>query len=200
MSKNNSNEDIRLRAWNNKVQNDLPGSIAGIGYLMEQQRQFLQDCFEAVLKHQEFTDTRFQDLDKITQAIAENYTAIQVQQAQQHREVRDLVHSMETRYAELSTKLTELKSKLAEMDSKLTASEETEPEQEIQVKARTLPWLVGWILLKADVVAKVGDTWKLFREETGETLEVKGSFWDLRRESRKQLKRAALEAKLKALK
>lgn len=198
MSKNN-NEDIRVRAWNNKVQNDLPGSIAGIGYLMEQQRQFLQDCFEAVLKHQEFTDTRFQDLDKLTQAIAENYTAIQVQQAQQHREVRDLVHSMETRYAELSTKLTELNSKLTELENKLDAPDE-EPEPEPQDKTRTLPWIVSWILLKADVVAKVGDTWKLLREDTGETLEVKGSFWDLRRESRKQLKRAALEAKLQALK
>ena len=192
MSKNNSNEDIRLRAWNNKVQNDLPGSIAGIGYMMEQQRQFLQDCFEAVLKHQELTDNRFQDLDKLTQAI-------QVQQAQHHREVRDLVHSMETRYAELSTKLTELNSKLTELENKLDAPDE-EPEPEPQVKTRTLPWIVSWILLKADVVAKVGDTWKLLREDTGETLEVKGSFWDLRRESRKQLKRAALEAKLKALK
>jgi hypothetical protein len=199
MSKNSNTEDIRLRAWNNKVQNDLPGSIAGIGYMMEQQRQFLQDCFEAVLKHQELTDNRFQDLDKLTQAIAEKYTAIQVQQVQHHREVRDLVHSMETRYAELSTKLTELNSKLTELENKLDVPDE-EPEPEPQVKTRTLPWIVSWILLKADVVAKVGDTWKLLREDTGETLAVKGSFWDLRRESRKQLKRAALEAKLKALK
>ena len=168
---------------------------------LEQQRQFLQDCFEAVLKHQELTDNRFQDLDKLTQAIAEKYTAIQVQQAQHHREVRDLVHSMDTRYAELSTKLTELNSKITELSAKLESQEdESEAEQETQVKTRTLPWIVSWILLKADVVAKVGDTWKLLREDTGETLAVKGSFWDLRRESRKQLKRAALEAKLKALK
>lgn len=195
MSKNE--ENLRLRAWNNKVQNDLSGSIAGIGYMTEQQRQFLQDCFEAVLKHQELTDNRFQDLDKLTQDIAEKYTAIQVQQAQHHREVRDLVHSMETRYAEISTKLTELNSKLTELENKLDASDE-EPKSVLPRKDLH-PWFVKHIF-KADQVYREAGAWYLLRKHNGNAQSLGCStLRELYARNKIQLRKNKLEDELSSL-
>lgn len=183
--------------WKARVENDLSGALASIGAMLEQQNEFLQQAFEAVLKHQELTDNRFQDLDKLTQDIAEKYTAIQVQQAQHHREVRDLVHSMETRYAEISTKLTEFSSKLTELENKLDAPDE-EPKPVLSRKDLH-PWIVKHIF-KADQVYREAGVWYLLRKHNGNAQSLGcNTLRELYSRNKIQLRKNKLEDELSSL-
>lgn len=185
------------RQWKTRVENDLSGSLASIGAMLEQQNEFLQQAFEAVLKHQELTDNRFQDLDKLTQDIAEKYTAIQVQQAQHHREVRDLVHSMETRYAEISTKLDAFNSKLTELENKLDAPDE-EPKPVLHRKDLH-PWIVKHIF-KADQVYREAGAWYLLRKHNGNAQSLGcNTLRELYARNKIQLRKNKLEDELSSL-
>ena len=55
------------RQWKDRVENDLAGSLASIGAMLEQQNEFLQQAFEAVLQHNNQVDARLDALEKRNQ-------------------------------------------------------------------------------------------------------------------------------------
>ena len=160
MSKNEENP--RLRAWNNKVQNDLSGALASMGAMLEQQNEFLQQAFEAVLQHNNQVDSRLDSLEKHEQE--NNSSALYEALTRQLDALSNELGDMKTALGNMGRELNHINGRLKELlDKPGTGKEEPKP---VLPRKDLHPWVVKHIF-KADQVYREAGAWYLLRKHNG---------------------------------
>ena len=148
--------------WKTRVENDLSGALASLGAMLEQQNEFLQQAFEAVLQHNNQVDARLDSLEKHNQedSISSLYGALTRQRDALSAELDD----MKTVLGNMRRELNHINGRLKELlDKPGTCKEEPKP---VLPRKDLHPWFVKHIF-KADQVYREAGAWYLLRKHNG---------------------------------
>lgn len=183
------------RQWKDRVENDLAGSLASIGAMLEQQNEFLQQAFEAVLQHNNQVDSRLDSLEKHEQENDSSalYGALTRQRDTLSAELGD----MRTVLGNMTRELNHINGKLKEMmDKPEPGKEEPKP---VLPRKDLHPWFVKHIF-KADQVYREAGAWYLLRKHNGNAQSL-GCYTlrELYAKNKVQLRKNKLEAELSSL-
>lgn len=181
------------RQWKARVETDLAGSLASIGAMLEQQNEFLQQAFEAVLQHNNQVDSRLDSLEKNNQDSSSLYGALIRQRDTLSTELGD----MRTVLGNMTRELNHINGKLKELLYKPEPGKE-EPKPVLPRKDLH-PWFVKHIF-KADQVYREAGAWYLLRKHNGNAQSL-GCYTlrELYSRNKVQLRKNKLEDELNSL-
>lgn len=184
------------RQWKDRVENDLAGSLASIGAMLEQQNEFLQQAFEAVLQHNNQVDSRLDALEKRNQEAEGKSNIYGVPVAQ--RDVLSIeLNNMRTVLGNLKRDVNSANHLLRELlDKTQPPKEEPKP---VLPRKDLHPWFVKHIF-KADQVYREAGAWYLLRKHNGNAQSL-GCYTlrELYAKNKVQLRKNKLEAELSSL-
>lgn len=186
----------KQQQWKARVENDLAGSLASIGAMLEHNNEFLHQAFEAVLQHNNQVDARLDALEKSNQEAEGKPNIYGVLIAQ--RDVLSIeLNNMRTVLDNLKRDVNSANHLLRELLDKTQLSKE-EPKPELPRK-ELHPWLVKHIF-KADQVYKEAGAWYLTRKHNGNAQSL-GCYTlrELYDRNKSQLRKNKLEDELSSL-